>query len=94
MKFDIIVSLEEMKCKCIKGIVYKKMKILSLITHDHVVPTRETLMNEMNLCSSSEHKLRYFWWNPRASWPSIDSKCPTMIQDPERYQEHQQNSPK
>ncbi len=25
--------------------------------------------------SSSEHKLRYFGWNPRAFWPCIDSKA-------------------
>ncbi len=28
---------------------------------------------------TSEHKLRYFWWNPRALWPSIDSKDITTI---------------
>ncbi len=25
--------------------------------------------------SSLEHKLRYFWWNPRAFWPCIDSNA-------------------
>ncbi len=45
------------------------MKILSLITHPHVIP------NPQDLRSSSEHKLRYFWWNPRAFWPSIDSNA-------------------
>ncbi len=25
--------------------------------------------------SSSEHKLRYFWWNPRAFWSCIDSNA-------------------
>ncbi len=28
---------------------------------------------------SSEHKLRYFWWNPRAFWPSIDSNVTEMF---------------
>ncbi len=51
----------------LKGIVHPKMKILSLITHPHVVP------NLKDLCSSSEHKLRYFWWNPRVFWHCIDS---------------------
>ncbi len=45
----------------------------SVINYPHVVP------NPQDLRSSSEHKLRYFWWNPRAFWPSIDSKDPTMI---------------
>ncbi len=32
-----------------------------------------TLMSFLyNLRSSSEHKLSYFWWNPRASWPCLD----------------------
>ncbi len=35
----------------LKGIVHPKMKILSLITHPHVVP------NLKDLCSSSEHKI-------------------------------------
>ncbi len=38
----------------IKGIVRPKMKILSLITHPHVIP------NPQDLHSSSDHKLRYF----------------------------------
>ncbi len=38
----------------IKGIVHPKMKMMSLITHPHVIP------NPKDLCSSSEHKLRYF----------------------------------
>ncbi len=49
------------------------MKILSLITHPHV------LSNPEDLRSSSEHNLRYFWWNPRALWPS---KGPTTIKTP------------
>jgi len=36
------------------------MKILSVITHPHVVPKMQ------DFCSSSENKLRYFWWNE--SW--------------------------
>ncbi len=36
------------------------------ITHPHVVP------NLWDIHSYSEHKLRYFWWNPRAFWPCID----------------------
>ncbi len=31
-----------------------------------------------------EHKLRYFWWNPRAFWPFIDSKGPTTIKAQKR----------
>ncbi len=27
----------------------------------------------------SEHKLRYFWWYPRAFWHCIDSKAPTTL---------------
>jgi len=42
------------------------MKILSLITHTHVVP------NQYELSSSCEHKLRYFWLNSRAFWLCID----------------------
>ncbi len=55
-----------------KGTVHPKMKILSLIAHPHVVPNpRKTFIHL--------HKLRYFWWNPRAFWPSIDSKGTTMV---------------
>ncbi len=28
---------------------------------------------------SSEHKLRYFWWNLRAFWPCIDSNATDMF---------------
>ncbi len=56
-----------------KGIVHPKMKILSIITHSHVIP------NPKDLRSSSEHKLRYFWWNPRAFWPCIDSNATEMF---------------
>ncbi len=45
------------------------MKILSLITHSHSVP------NPQDLRSSSEHKLRYVWWNSRMFWPWIDSNA-------------------
>ncbi len=38
----------------LKGIVHPKMKILSLITHLHVVPKLE------DLHSSLEHKYKYF----------------------------------
>ncbi len=51
----------------VKGLVQLKMKILSLIAHPRVVS------NPWDLRSSLEHKLRYFWWNLRAFWPSIDS---------------------
>ncbi len=57
----------------LKVIVHSKMKILSLITHPHVVP------NPLDLRSSSEHKLRSFWWNPRDIWPCIDSKTTNMF---------------
>ncbi len=42
--------------KILKEIVRLKMKMLLLITHPHVVPNLE------EVCSSSEHELRYFWW--------------------------------
>ncbi len=32
-----------------------------------------------HLSLSSEKKLRYFWWNPRAFWPCIDSNATTMF---------------
>jgi len=38
----------------LKGLVHPKMKIVSVFTHPHVVPT------PLDLRSSSEHKLRYF----------------------------------
>ncbi len=47
----------------------KKMQILQLITHPHVV------LDTQDLHSYSEHKLRYFWWNPRAFWPCIVSNA-------------------
>ncbi len=37
------------------------MKMLSLITHPH----------SLDVCSSSEHKLRYCWWNLSAFWPFL-----------------------
>jgi len=37
-----------------KGLVHQKIVILSLITHTQVVP------HQWDLCSSMEHKLRYF----------------------------------
>jgi len=46
----------------LKGLVHPKMKIMSFITHPHGVPHPEDLR------SSSEHKLRYFCWNPMAQW--------------------------
>ncbi len=49
------------------------MKILSLIAHPHVVP------NLKDLRSFSEHKLSYFWWNPKAFWPCIDSNATTTF---------------
>ncbi len=54
-----------------KGIDPPKCKIVSLITHHHVVP------HPLDPRSSSERKWRYFWWNPRALWPSIDSNGTT-----------------
>ncbi len=62
------------RLKFMEGIVHQKMKILSLITHPHVIP------NMQELCSSSEHKLRFFFvLNPRALRPCIDSKGPTTF---------------
>ncbi len=58
------IAMEETNWNQLKGIVHPKMKILSLITHPHVVP------NPLDLRSSSEHKLRYFWCIPRSLWPS------------------------
>ncbi len=43
------------------------MKILSLMTHPRVIP------NPWDLHSSAEHKLIYFWWNPRTFSLCIDS---------------------
>ncbi len=40
---------------CLKVLVHPTMKIMSLITHPHVV------QNPKDLCSSSEHKLRYLF---------------------------------
>ncbi len=40
--------------------------------------------NPWDLRSSSEHKLRYFWWNPRAFWPCIDSKGTTTFKAKKR----------
>ncbi len=60
-----------------KGIVHSKMKILSLITHPHVVP------NQQDLRSSSECKLKYFCWNRRAIWHTIDSNATEMLPGPE-----------
>ncbi len=37
-----------------EGIVHPEIKIISLIAHPYVIP------NQQDLCSSSEHKLRYF----------------------------------
>ncbi len=56
-----------------KVIVQPKMKILSLIL------TLMSFQTRKDLRSSSEHKLRYFWWNLRALRPSIDSKGPYTI---------------
>ncbi len=52
----------------LKGIVHPKMKIMSLITRPHVKPVKH-----------SEHKLRYFWRNPRAFLPCIDSSSTTTF---------------
>ncbi len=65
----------------LKVLVHPIMKILSLITHPHVVP------NPQDRRSSSEHRLRYFWWNLRALRPSIDSKGPSMIKAQKRSKE-------
>ncbi len=65
----------------LKGLVHPKCKILSLITHPHVVS------NPWDLRSSSEHKLRYFWCILRALWPSIDSKGPYTIKVQKRSKE-------
>ncbi len=55
------------------------MKMMSLITHPHVVS------NPQDLRSSSEHKLRYFRWNLRAFWASIDSNATETFPGPETY---------
>ncbi len=47
----------------LEGKVHTKMKMMSLITHPHVVP------NQQGLRPSSEHKWRYVLCNPRALWP-------------------------
>ncbi len=48
------------------------MKIVSLITHPHVVPNPD-------LCLSSEHKLRYFDEIRELSDPPIDSNTTTIF---------------
>ncbi len=62
------------------------MRILSLITHSDVVP------NPWDLRSSSEHKLRYFWWYLRALWPSHRQQGSLHDQGPEKYQDDRQSS--
>jgi len=57
----------------VKGIDHPKMKVLSLITHPHVVP------NPHDFRSSLEHKWRSFWWILRAFFPSIDSYSTTTL---------------
>ncbi len=60
------VVLSTMFYDILKGIVHpKKIEILSLITHPHVVPFLKDLR------SSSEHESRYFWWNLRALLPTV-----------------------
>ncbi len=63
------------------------MKILSLITHPHVVP------NTQDLRSSSELKLRYFCLNLRALRPSHRQQGSLHDQGPEKYQDDRQSSP-
>ncbi len=46
-----------LKWDILKGLLHHKMKILSLITYPHVVPSKK-------LCLSSEHNLRYCGWKP------------------------------
>ncbi len=57
-----VLSEEPQVLTHLKRIVHPSM------TRSHVVP------DPKDLCSFSEHKLRYFWWNPRAFWiwPSVD----------------------
>ncbi len=57
------------------------MKILSLITHPHVVS------NPWDLRSSSEHKLRYSDGIWELSDPPIDSKGPYTIKVQKRSKE-------
>ncbi len=35
--------------------------------------------HKWNLPSSLEHQEIYFWWNPRAFWPCIDSNVTTTF---------------
>ncbi len=37
-RFSRLLHFDEILRICIKGIVYPKMKVLSLITHPHVAP--------------------------------------------------------
>ncbi len=71
-------SYAHLDFRIFKGIVHPKMKMLSLITHPHVIPNLQALY------SSSEHTLRYSWWNPRALWWSIDSKGTTTEKSQKR----------
>ncbi len=56
-----------------KGIVHPKILFLSFC-HEIL-----TLMLFQTSKTSSEHKLRIFWWNPRAFWPDIDSNATDNI---------------
>ncbi len=59
----------------VTGTVHPKMKIMSLITHPHVVP----IPNLQDIRSSSEHKCKYNFYILRVLRPSIDSKGPYTI---------------
>ncbi len=41
-------------------------------------------LNPWDLRSSSEHKLRYFWWNLSALRPSVDRKDSYLIKTQKR----------
>ncbi len=53
----------------------------AIITHPHIIP------NPQDLRSSSEHKLRYFLWDLRVVWPSIDSNGINTIKVQKRSKE-------
>ncbi len=70
-RFEYFSSLAIYSNYCVKGIVHPTIKILSLITHPHVVLLTQTCKT-IHFHSFMKHKLRYFWWNLRAFWPCID----------------------
>ncbi len=72
----LLVSMLYTQCgitTMLKWIVHPKLKNLSFITPPLI---------SFQIRKIFVHKLRYFWWNPSAFWPCIDSNV--TDKDPER----------